>query len=98
MSDDTVIQADRESLVEVWKVLENVTVSLDRLGTYRRIHGEAAAQDAILEYFDPSLFQQITQARGLLVTILEKHDPGMLDQLEQLSTNEAAIGYWDGRK
>ncbi|WP_261664447.1 hypothetical protein [Deinococcus sp. Marseille-Q6407] len=32
-----------EDLLEIWRVLENLTVTLDRLGHYERLHGEAAA-------------------------------------------------------
>ena len=47
MPKPTIIRAEAESLIEIWKVLENLTVSLDRLGEYERLHGEEAAKNAL---------------------------------------------------
>ena len=87
---------DIDDLIEVWKVLENLTVSLDRLGSFESFHGEAAAKDALYHYIGPELFDQISTARHILVTSFERLDPAMIDRLAAISDNE--INYWDGPK
>lgn len=90
--------AQIESLIEVWKVLEALTVSLDRLGTYWNFHGKKAAKEALLEYFEPVLNNRIANARKLLVEFLENCDPNLPEKLEFMSENEEDIGYWNGPK
>ncbi|HEY0738687.1 MAG TPA: hypothetical protein VGD69_27460 [Herpetosiphonaceae bacterium] len=85
-----------DDLLEVWKVLEVLTVSLDRIGEYWRIRGEEAAKQALHEFIGPQLFEKIADARGRMVTILEAHDPQIMEHLEQLAEDEAQLGYWDG--
>lgn len=96
MSNTDIIPTTIEQLIPIWKVLENLTVSLDRLGEYERIHGQEAARAALQAYINPALFQKIAQARHILVSLLEKHDPNLMDYLERLADNETTIGYWDG--
>ena len=87
-----------ESLIEVWKVLEALTVSLDRLGTYWNVRGEEAAKEAIHEYFEPVLNNRIANAHKLLVEFLENCDPSLSEKLELMAENEDDIGYWNGPK
>jgi hypothetical protein len=96
MPDITVVPITIEQLIPIWKVLEDLTVSLDRLGEYERIHGQEAAKAALHAYVTPALSQNIAQARHVLVSILEKHDSSLMDYLERLADDEATIGYWDG--
>lgn len=85
-----------DNLLAVWKVLEVLTVSLDRIGEYWRIHGEEAAKQALHEFVGPDLFEKIADARTRMVAMLEAHDPQIRDHLEQLDQDEAQLGYWDG--
>ena len=96
MPDTHIVPTNIEQLVPIWNVLENLTVSLDRLGEYERIHGQEAAKAALHAFVNPALFQKIAQARHMLVSILEKHDPSLMDYLERLADDETNIGYWDG--
>ena len=96
MADTTIIPTTLEQLIPIWNVLENMTVSLDRLGEYERIHGEEAAKAALHAYINPELCWKIAQARQVLVSILEEHDSSLLDYLERLTDDEENIGYWDG--
>ncbi|HEY0606321.1 MAG TPA: hypothetical protein VGD58_25585 [Herpetosiphonaceae bacterium] len=84
------------SLLEVWKVLEVLTVSLDRMGEYWRIHGEEAAKQALHEFVGPDLFEKIADARTRMVVMLQAHDPQIREHMEQLAEDEAQLGYWDG--
>jgi hypothetical protein len=42
--------ADMQKLLEVWKVLETLTVSSRRMGEFWLAYGEEAAKDALHEY------------------------------------------------
>lgn len=85
-----------DKLIEVWKVLEALTVSLDRMGTYWLFHGEEAAKEALHQYIGPAMNERIASARYLMVGILESHDPDVMERLEALAENENDIGYWEG--
>ncbi len=87
---------DLEQLIEVWKVLEILTVSWDRMGSYWLAHDEDAAKDALHEFMNPTRFERISHARSLVVAMLEDHDPVILDYLEKMSENESEMGYWNG--
>ncbi len=87
---------DLEQLIEVWKVLEILTVSWDRMGSYWLAHDEDAAKDALHEFMNPTLFERISHARSLVVSMLEYHAPVILDYLEKMSENESEMGYWNG--
>ncbi|MFC6617922.1 hypothetical protein [Deinococcus radiophilus] len=87
---------DTAELLEVWKVLENLTVSLDRLGLYQLRYGEAGAMHELHRHLSPELVRRIAHARRLTVDALTRDDPDMLERLEQLAEDEAAIGYWTG--
>ena len=47
----------QEDLVEIWKTLELLTVSLKRLGWYEVDHGKSAAVQALDEFFGPPVLQ-----------------------------------------
>jgi hypothetical protein len=86
----------QEDLVAVWKVLEALTVSLDKIEHYCLFHGEDAAKEALLTFMQPLMFDRIAHARQTLVTMLESCDPAIQARLELLASNEAEIGYWQG--
>ncbi len=71
-------------------------MSLDRLGSYWRDHGEAAGRDALHAYMGPAMFERIAHARELLNEVLEAPDPAIMERLEAMSDDEEAIGYWAG--
>jgi hypothetical protein len=81
-------------LVEVWRVLESLTVSLDRLGMYQLHVGERRAQEALDRYMNPAMFQRIANARRILVTLIEELDETMAEELERLAEEDDGIGYW----
>lgn len=85
-----------EKLIDVWKVLEALTVSMDRMGSYWIGHSEQAKLtfDALSEYLSPDMVGRIADARRLVVDILESEAPNEVDHIEKLAEDEAAIGYW----
>lgn len=83
-----------ETLIDVWQVLENLTVSIDRIGSYQLLHGDAAAKEALQDYVNPTLCNLIVNARHELVIMMEKCDPRILHSLEEIA--ETQIQYWDG--
>jgi hypothetical protein len=88
--------SEEEKLIEVWKVLEALTVSMDRIGTYWLAHGEEAAKQALHEYMNPAVNKRIAIARHLITGVLEARDPKMRRRLEEIAGNESDIPYWDG--
>jgi hypothetical protein len=92
----TTCTVDSDSLIEVWKVLEMLTVSLDRLGEYERDCGQESARNALDTFMGPPMFHRIAHARSIMVSILEQCDPAMMDRLELMAEDEDEIGYWDG--
>lgn len=87
---------DSETLIEVWKVLEMLTVSLDRLGEYERDCGQEAAKNALDKFIGGLTFDRIAHARSLMVSILEQCDPTIRERLEMMAEHEDEIGYWNG--
>jgi hypothetical protein len=83
-------------LIAVWKVLEMLTVSLDRIGTYEYRYGEDAGKNALDQFMNPKGVQKISSARMILKEFMQQHDPNMRDRLEILAENEEDIGYWNG--
>jgi hypothetical protein len=82
--------------IEVWKVLEILTVSLDRLGTYWRTHGEEEGKQALHLFFTPELPRGISLARTSIISVMERHEANIREHLEILAENEADMGYWNG--
>jgi hypothetical protein len=89
-------KADLDRLIEIWKVLEILTVSSDRMGHFWLEHGEDAAKEALHQYMVPAMFEKISQARSQIISVMEHYDPTIMDRLEELADNEAEMGYWDG--
>ena len=77
-------QTEMDKLLEVWKVLETLTVSLDRMGWFSHAHGEEQAKDALHEYMSPALVKRMAHARRLIIEVMEVHDPEVMDRLEAL--------------
>jgi hypothetical protein len=88
--------SEEEKLIEVWKVLEALTVSMDRMGHYWLWQGEEAAKQALHQYMDPALFNRIAQARYLITAVLEARNPRMRRRLDELAEKEDDIPYWNG--
>jgi hypothetical protein len=84
----------RQQRIQVWAVLNGLAVSLRRIGEYEIEHGEAAAQRALLDYLGPTTTRNIAQARRLIVEVLERHDPTIMDHLEELS--DGLVPYLNG--
>ena len=84
---------DRADLIHIWQVLEALTVSLDRIGMYAALHGDAAAQAELFRWIGPGPLDDIAAARGRLTRLLLAHDPYMDSYLEYLA--ETAISYWE---
>jgi hypothetical protein len=89
-------QTDLYRLIEIWKVLEILTVSSGRMGHFWLEHGEEAAKEALHQYMGPAMFEKIAQARSLIISVMENYDPAIMNRLEELADNEAEMGYWDG--
>ncbi len=87
---------DIEKLIEVWRVLNVLTVSTDRLSEYWRVHGEEAAKEAIVNFTGPRMSAQIANARALMADVLEKQDPTMAERLDAMGEDEVELDYWDG--
>jgi hypothetical protein len=90
--------AHTEYLLDIWRVLEALTVSLDRIGMYEAFHGTEAGQRALHAYLKPPLFDRIAQARDKIVEILVSQDPGWKVELEYQSQDANTIGYWQGER
>lgn len=84
------------ALIEIWKVLEVLTVSLDRIGEYEVAHGEDHARAALTNYMGPAMYERIAQARARMLSLLQGCSPSMMDHLEEMAEDEAELGYWRG--
>ena len=89
MSDQTA-----ERLIEVWKLLECLRVSLDKIATHSHFHGAAAAQKALDEHMSPAMYRRIADAWSVVGEILEQRDPSMAERLETIAENDEGVGYW----
>src|SRR4051812_17267390 len=89
---------ETEKLVEIWRVLVALSVSMDRLGAYNLVCGEEAAKDAVHQFFGAEMFQRISKARGAITTLLIERDPTIEERLEAIGDNEMEMGYWNGPK
>jgi hypothetical protein len=85
-------------LIEVWKTLNTLTVSLDRIGTFQAFHGEQKGKEALSEYFEPKLVRRIAASRRMVTSILESADATLLEKMGDMADDEEAMGYWDGLK
>jgi hypothetical protein len=94
-ADENASVEKRERLTEVWKILEVLTVSLDRIGTYEALHGTERGQAAFAKFMlNPAMFQRITTARTYVQQLLLAQDPALEEQLEAWSDDEVMLGYW----
>ena len=91
-------QDETEKLIEVWKVLHVLTISMRRIGEYWLEHGEEAAKEAMHQFMGPPIANQLSEARHIISTFLEDHDPTISARLDVMAEDEAAMGYWDGPK
>lgn len=82
--------------LDIWSVLEALTVSLDKLGSYQAQHGAEAGSRALNRYFQPKLFRRIANARRKIAEAFIEADSRWDEKLDQLAENEAEIGYWQG--
>lgn len=90
------VQDKFAELLNVWTVLQTLTVSFDRIGSYAAIRDEFRARDALWAFIEPRLFERIATARGQLAAILEEADAEAHELLEHLADDEDAMGYWRG--
>jgi hypothetical protein len=92
----TMKEENIEKLIEVWKVLEALTVSMDRMGSYWIGHSERTklTSDALSEHLSPDMVGRIADARRSIMDVLASEAPNEIDHIEKLAEDEAAIGYW----
>jgi hypothetical protein len=94
-ADEYAAQSELESLVEIWKVLEMLTVSLDRLGMHEALYGAEQGQAAMRAFLkQPELFTRISTARSAAQVLLIAQDPSLEQKLQDWSDDEAMMGYW----
>ncbi len=89
---------DKRDLIEVWKILEMLTVSIDRLGSFEIFHGEEAAKNALHDFIGAEVSERIAIARRIISSALRASDPSVGYKLEIMAENEEDIGYWNGPK
>ena len=80
----------------IWSILEALTVSLDKIGSYEAYRGTEAGMTALHAYFTPELFHRIAYARRTMVDSMIAADPGWDEELERLTDDRVTIGYWQG--
>ncbi len=85
---------EKEKLVEIWKALESLVVSLDRIGSYEIDNGKNSALLELDKYFCPKNCNKFSNARMLINEIIESEFPGTDIELENMAENEKEIGYW----
>jgi hypothetical protein len=96
--------SEEDKLLEIWKVLEALTVSLERIGWYWHFHGEEAGKEAgkeaakeeLIRYLGPEMNEQIARARYLAVGLLEGHNRAIMTRLEKMAESGTEINYWNG--
>jgi hypothetical protein len=84
---------DNEKLIEVWKVLETLTVSLGKIGSYSAGHGRDAAMHALYAYVEDGLGREVSTARTMLLEELSKSDATIEDRLEEI-VESSSLRYW----
>lgn len=84
---------DNEKLIEAWKVLETLTVSLARIGSFSAEHGRDAAMRALYAYAEDGLFHEVSTARAMLLEALSKSDAAIEDRLENIA-GSSSLRYW----
>lgn len=84
---------DNDRLIEVWKVLETLTVSLARIGSYSTEHGRDAAIQALYAYAEDGLAPEVSKARTILLEELLKSDATIEGRLEEI-VESSSLRYW----
>jgi hypothetical protein len=84
------------NLIAIWNVLNILTVSFDRLGSYELTHGESAAKDALHLFLQPALVGDIAHARFILARVLDEQAPALSVYLEETPDDQLGLRYWDG--
>ena len=84
-------------LLNIWTVLEALTVSFDRIGAYQALRDPDGGPAALAAFIEPKLVQRIAAARAQVAALLRSADPEVTELLEHLAENEDAIGYWQGQ-
>jgi len=85
---------EKEKLIQIWKALESLVVSLDRIGSYEIDNGKEAALLELDKYFCPDNCNKFSNARMLINEIIESKFPGTDIELENMAEDENEIGYW----
>ena len=80
-----------EDLFYVWEVLELITVSLDRIGSFQALHGDEIGQKALVDFLTPEVWQKLSKSRRIMVTFLEEMDVNNREKMEKQSE---VISYW----
>lgn len=62
MSENNKIAVETEDLIKVWKILENLRVSLDKIGSVGSFQGKDKMHIAMDEYFTPLVYREIADA------------------------------------
>ena len=96
MMDRTLRDAFPE-LLNIWTVLEALTVSFDRIGAYQALRNPEGGPAALAAFIEPKLVQRIADARTQVIALLHSADPEVHELLEHLAEDEDAIGYWQGQ-
>lgn len=65
------MELDQEHVIRIWKLLENIRVSLDRIGAINS-QGRDKMLQAMDEYFTPSLYNEIRNCSLPLTKMLDK--------------------------
>lgn len=68
---DKKIELAQEDVIKIWKLLENLRVSLDRIGAINS-QGRDKMLQALDEYFTPVLYNEIRSCSLPLTKLLDK--------------------------
>ncbi len=71
MSENKKLELAQEDVIKIWKLLENLRVSLDRIGAINS-QGRDKMLQAMNEYFTPGLYKEIRSSSLILTRLLDK--------------------------
>ena len=71
MSEDKKIELTQESVIKIWKLLENIRVSLDRIGAINS-QGRDKMLQAMDEYFTSGIYREVADNSDVLTRLLTK--------------------------
>lgn len=86
--------SDMEDLVETWKVLNGLTVSMRRIGQLWITQNQEVAAKALQEYMNPYMFEQIAASRRRIYDLLNKYDTNTKEKLDSLPEEELEKLMW----